>query len=150
MRYAANWPVVAARERFSARALREPDGDLWLVQLNLEKPVLALTRQTNLDALGLDDRVSTGRIHLTSRVDPDPLLDTCGQLADAVYDWWEGSPPLLVYRSRTMPAVGRNVAFTATAPRRTVEARRLREATALHTHLVLRAGFTVPDDWLAE
>jgi hypothetical protein len=25
----------------------------------------------------------------------------------------------------------------------------LRDATALHAHLVLRAGFTVPNEWLA-
>jgi hypothetical protein len=80
VRYAANRPKVAARERFPARILRENDGELWLVELMIESSVLSLTRQSNLDALGLDDRVSTGRINLTTREDPDPLLDACGQL----------------------------------------------------------------------
>ncbi|HWG72970.1 MAG TPA: hypothetical protein VG184_02820 [Acidimicrobiales bacterium] len=44
MRYAANRPAVAARERFLARAMTEADGDLWLVHLAIPGPVLALTR----------------------------------------------------------------------------------------------------------
>jgi hypothetical protein len=110
---------------------------------------LHLTHQGNLDAPGVDDRVSTGRIGLTRTRDPDPLLETCGRLADAVYDWWKHRAPPLVYRSRTTPSVGRSLAFTREASPRVVIARRLRDATALHVHLVLHAGFTVPDDWLA-
>jgi hypothetical protein len=108
---------------------------------------LRLSHQVNLDALGLDDRISTGRI-AAARADRDTLLDTCGQLADAVFDWWDGRPPPLAYRSRTLPGVGRNLAFTETAEPRVVSARPLRTAVALHAHLVLRAGFTVPDTWL--
>ena len=110
--------------------------------------MLALTYQSNLDALGLDDRVSTGRINITARSDPDPLLDICGHLADAVYDWWNASPPPLLYRSRTMPGVGRNLVFPADTATAIVQARPLREGSALHSYLVLRAGFTVPDRWL--
>jgi hypothetical protein len=128
--------------------MHEPDGQLWLVNLTVDASVLALTRQANLDALGLDDRISTGRLDIASRADPDPLLELCGRLADGVYDWWNGSPPPLLYRSRTMPGIGRNLAFTATVPTSLLRARPLREATALHTYLVLRAGFTVPDSWL--
>jgi hypothetical protein len=149
VRYAANRPVVAARERFVAKTLTETDGELWLVELTDFPRSLHLTRQANLDALGLDDRVSTGRIDIAGRRDPDPLLATCGQLADAVYDWWSGRPPPLVYRSRTAPSVGRSIAFTEAASPRVVRARRLAEATALHTHLVLQAGFTVPSGWLS-
>ena len=58
---------------------------------------------------------ATGRIDVSGRIDLDPLLDTCGHLGDAVYDWWNGSPPPLLYRSRTTPGVGRNIAFTHTA-----------------------------------
>jgi hypothetical protein len=140
---------VAARERFPARLLTEADGELWLVHLARMPPALHLTHQANLDALDLDDRVSTGRIHASARADPDPLLATCAGLADALYDWWLGQPPPLVYRARTVPGVGRNVAFTSTAWPATIRARRLREAVSLHSHLVLRAGFTVPDGWLA-
>ena len=110
-------------------------------------PTLHLTHQATLDTLHLDDRISTGRIGPAGRADPDPLLERCGQLADAVYDWWDHQPPPIVYRSRTTPT-GRNVAFTATASPQAVTARRLRDATALHVHLVLRLGFTVPAEWL--
>ncbi len=148
MRYAANRSAAAARERFLARLLTEADGELWLVRLRAVPAGLHLTRQANLDALGLDDRVSTGRVDVGRRRQTDPLLDTCGRLADAVYDWWEGRPPPLVYRTRTMPEQGRTVAFTQSAMPRVVSARRLRDATALHAHLVLHAGFTVPPEWL--
>jgi hypothetical protein len=148
MRYAANRSAVAARERFPARALTEADGDLWLVQLAISGPVLALTRQTNLDALRVDDRVSTGRIDPSGRADPDPLLDTCGRLADAVHDWWSGSAPPLLYRARTSPGIGRSMAFTHTSAWSIQAARPLREATGLHAHLTLRAGFVVPPAWL--
>jgi hypothetical protein len=148
MRYAANLPAVAGRERFPSRALSERDGELWLVRLRLAGPALALTRQANLDALGLDDRVSTGRIDTAGRADSDPLLETCGQLADAVYDWWQGSPPPLLYRARTMPGVGRSVAFTSGSEWSVLDARRLREATALHAFLALRVGFQIPANWL--
>jgi hypothetical protein len=60
VRYAANLPAAAARERFPSRILTERDGDLWPVHLNLSGPALALSGQANLVALGLDDRVSTG------------------------------------------------------------------------------------------
>ncbi|MHB1533156.1 MAG: hypothetical protein ACYC1D_00810 [Acidimicrobiales bacterium] len=148
MRYAANRSAVAARERFPARVLTEAEGDLWVVRLAISGPVLALTRQSNLDALGVDDRVSTGRIHPFGRSDPDPLLDTCGQLADALYDWWHGYPPPLLYRARTAPGTGRSVAFTPTSPWSILAARPLREARGLHAHLTLRAGFVVPSAWL--
>lgn len=148
VRYAANRAAVAARERFSARTLTEADGELWLVALTGFPSALHLTRQANLDALDLDDRVSTGRLGGTARTDPDPLLETCGALADALFDWWAGRPPPLVYRSRTMPEAGRNLAFGAWAAPRVLGAGRLRTARALHVHLVLRGGFTVPPEWL--
>jgi hypothetical protein len=141
--------MVAARERFPSRIITEADGDHWLMALGPISPALQLTRQSNLDVLGLDDRVSTGRILTSGRVDPDPLLETCGLLADALYDWWRGQPPPLLYRSRTMPAVGRSIAFTDSSAVPTVSIGRLRDARALHAHLVLRARFTVPPDWIA-
>ena len=128
--------------------LTEADGELWLVRLRAMPAGLHLTHQGILDALGLDDRVSTGRVDTGRRRHPEPLLDTCGRLADAVYDWWDGRPPPLVYRTRTMPEVGRTIAFTEWTSPRVVSADRLRDATALHTYLVLRAGFTVPQEWL--
>ena len=140
---------MAARERYPARIITEADGDDFVVALQPMPPALRLTRQANLDVLGLDDRVSTGRIAITERSDPDPLLETCGRLADAMYDWWAGSPPPLLYRSRTMPATGRCIAFTESVFVPAVALGRLRDARSLHAHLVLRARFTVPPDWLA-
>lgn len=148
VRYAANRAGAAARERFPARMLTEVDGDLWLVRLEALPAGLRLTRQATLDALGLDDRVSTGRIDVGGRRRSDPLLDTCGRLVDAVYDWWDGRPPPLVYRTRTMPEVGRTIAFMEWTSPVVASAGRLREATALHAYLVLGAGFTVPESWL--
>lgn len=107
---------------------------------------LDLTRPSNLDALLVDD--STGRIDIGARTDPDPLFETCRRLADAVYDWWAGRPPPFVCRSRTMPEVGCNAAFIASASPRVVFARPLRQARGLHAHLVLSAAFTVPNAWL--
>jgi hypothetical protein len=149
VRYAANLAVVAARERFPGRMITEVDGDSWVVRIDSAPPPLHLTHQSNLDALNLDDRVSTGRINPTSRSDPDPLLETCGRLADAVYDWWGGSPPPLLYRSRTVPSTGRSIAFSEWASVRAGVVGRLRDAASLQTELVLRAGFTVPPAWLA-
>ncbi|MGH8999180.1 MAG: RES domain-containing protein [Acidimicrobiia bacterium] len=146
VRYAANRPAVAARERFTTRALTHADGELWLVQLERMPSGLHLTHQVNLDTLGLDDRVNTGRVGVRRGADPDPLLGVCGELADAIYDWWDHHPPPLVYRARTIPA-GRNIAFTSTAASRAVRVGRLRDAPALHAHLVLRSGFTVPSTW---
>jgi hypothetical protein len=110
---------------------------------------LHLTHQSNLDALNLDDRISTGRIDVTSRRDPDPLLETCGRLADSVFDWWEGTPPPIVYRTRSMPDPGRSIAFMQWTPCQVASVRQLREATALHAHLVLEAGFSVPREWIS-
>ncbi|HEX3947347.1 MAG TPA: hypothetical protein VHW47_06555 [Acidimicrobiales bacterium] len=149
VRYAANRPAAAARERFGERAIGEADGGLWLVALDGLPPALHLTRQATLDALGLDDRISTGRLDIIGRPDGDPLLDTCGRLTDRVHDWWDGRPPPLVYRTRTMPAEGRSIAFGPSARFTVRSARPLREATALHASLVLHAGFTVPEAWLA-
>jgi hypothetical protein len=89
-----------------------------------------------------------GRIDPSGRTDPDPLLDRCGQLADAVYDWWRKSPPPLSYRARTSPGIGRSIAFTQETVSSVQTARPLREATTLHTRLTLLNGFEVPSPWL--
>jgi len=106
---------------------------------------LYLTHQTNLDALGVDDRVSTGRLAGDRDEDADPLLDTCGRLIDALYDWWGQPPPIVPGPPRS------GAASRSRAPRkqRFMMSGQLRDATALHAHLVPRAGFTVPNEWLA-
>ena len=118
------------------------------MHLHVRKPVLSLTRQANLDRLAIDDRISTGRIDPSTRIDPDPLLQVCGEFADAVFDWWNGHPPPILYRSRTTPTFGRNIAFTDKTDYAVLDAKPLHEATALLASLVLRAGFEVPSPWL--
>ena len=122
------------------------DGDLYLVELTVAAPALLLTRQVILDALGLDDRINTGRV---DRPGPrgDALLDTSQSLADAAFDWWHGTPPPLVYRTRSLPSA-RSMAFTAAAGIDIVGARPLHEARRLLTVLVGSHGFSVPSAWL--
>lgn len=85
VRYAANDAVAAARERFPGQMITERDGGLVLVRLDGSPDALHLTRQRNLDALGVDDRVSTGRVD-PGRPGGDPLLAVSRALADAVFD----------------------------------------------------------------
>lgn len=144
VRYAANRVDAAALERFPARTITDADGDIQLVCLLGSPAALHLTRQGNLDALALDDRVSTGRLDDT---DHDPLLATSQALSDAVYDWWDTAPPPLVYRTRSMPSA-RSLAFTATTAWDAMTSRPLRQASSLLTHLVIQRDFTVPETWL--
>jgi hypothetical protein len=141
VRYGASRAVAAARERFPGKILNGIDGELFLVELTIATSALVLTHQSVLDALGLDDRINTGRIDLPGP-QGDALLDTSQSLADAVFDWWNGSPPALVYRTRTVPSA-RSVAFTSSVGINIVRARPLREARRLLAVLVARHGFTV-------
>jgi hypothetical protein len=147
VRYAANDPIAAARERFPARRITAAAGDLRLVRLQGPPPALHLTHQGNLDALGPDDRVNTARLDRPLPGGGDPLLAVSQALADAVHDWWEGHPPPIVYRTRRVP-VARSLAFTQWCTWDGAEARRLRDATALLIALVTHHGFDVPDTWL--
>jgi hypothetical protein len=146
VRYAATTPVAAARERFPGRVLTEADGNLRLVRLGGWPSALHLTRRATLDALGLDDRVSTGRLDQPGP-HGDPLLVTAQRLSDAVYDWWDGIPPPLVYRTRSTPSA-RSIAFTGTLAWESSSSALLREAVGLLVGLVTRHGFTVPEHWL--
>lgn len=147
MRYAANDPVAAARERFPSLRIAPAAESLRLVQLWDPPSALHLTHQANLDALGVDDRINTGRLDAGLGDDGDPLLELCQQLSDRVYDWWDGRPPPIVYRTRHMPAA-RSMAFTKHVTWGTVRSRPLREATALLVELVTHHGFDVPSAWL--
>ena len=144
-RYAASDPVAAAREWFPGRRLAEAHGDLVLVRLDDPLTALHLTHQRTLDALDLDDRINTGRLDAPGGA--DPLLAMSQELAGRTWDWWNGFPPPLVYRTRTMPAA-RSIAFHQRTTWVAVEARHLREAQALLVTLVLHHGFDVPEAWL--
>jgi hypothetical protein len=114
--------------------ITEADGGLHLVRLDGAPSALHLTRRGNLDAFGVDDRLSTGRLD-DPGVHGDPLLATAQQLSDAVFDWWNGAPPSLVHRTRSTPSA-RTMAFelvrsssrTSTGARRSARApaRRIR------------------------
>lgn len=144
MRYAANRSVAALRERFPGRTITSRSAELFVVELAADTAALHLTHQGNLDALGVDDRINTGRLDTPGG---DALLDLGQELSDALYDWWAGDPPAIVYRTRSVPSA-RSVAFRegALTP---VRARPLREATRLLATLVARHGFTVPGAWLS-
>lgn len=147
MRYPANDPVAAARERFPSRRIGPNAADLQLVQLHGPPSALHLTHLANLDALGLDDRVNTGLLDRPLPGGIDPLLAVSQQLSDAVYDWWDHLPPPLVYRTRSTPTA-RSMAFTRTCTWQRVDSRRLQDATALLVELVAFHGFDVPTAWL--
>lgn len=148
VRYGANSPVAAARERFQTRRIAEPHGDLCLVRMEGPPSALHLTHQVNLDVLQLDDRINTGRLDEPIGPNGDPLLNVSQRLSDAVFDWWKGQPPPVAYRTRTLP-VARSMAFTSSVgwdgP---VESRSLREAVGLLVELVVVHGFDVPAHWL--
>ncbi len=147
VRYAANDPVAAARERFPARRLTVAAAELSLVRLVGPPAALHLTHQANLDALGLDDRVNTARLDQPLHGSGDPLLAVSQQLADAVHGWWAGTPPPIVYRTRSVPAA-RSIAFTRSTTWTDVTGRNLSDARALLVALVTHHGFDVPAGWL--
>ena len=147
VRYAANDPVAAARERFPARRITPAASDLHLVRLEGPPAALHLTHQSNLDTLGLDDRVNTARLDQRMPGSGDPLLAVSQHLADAVYDWWATTPPPIVYRTRSVPAA-RSIAFTRSVTWAHVTAGHLRHASALLVALVTHHGFDVPEAWL--
>lgn len=96
------------RERYFASGRYIPDDHQHqvLVHLTTTRPfrVLDLRTEANLDALGVDDRISTSH---------EPSVWSCGhRLADQARQWW---PQLdgIVYRSRTTPTTSVNVAFFA-------------------------------------
>ena len=103
VRYAATTPVAAAQERFPSRRIGPDATALHLVQLQGPPAALHLTHQTNLDALELDDRINTGRLDRPLPLDGDPLLVTCRQPPDAVFDWWDETR----HRSSTEPGARR-------------------------------------------
>lgn len=136
-RYAGADLVGAFRERYRASGLVIPADhtEHYLIELVTRRPmrVLDLRTERNLDALGVDDQISTGQ--------HDSIWETCQRLADAARSWW---PDLgaVVYRSRTTPQQSANYAFFAHHQFRT-RAWPLGERTDILTDLVLRQRFTL-------
>lgn len=138
VRYAARSVAGTARERYLAtgRYIPADHGGHHLVRLEAVRPlrVLDLRSEANLDALGVDDRISTGR-------EPE-VWAACHRLTVALRAWWGDGLDGIVYRSRTTPASSANLAFFATTAFE-LHSRRLADAADVLTRLVLDHGFTV-------
>jgi hypothetical protein len=136
-RYAGESLVGAFRERYWATGLVIPADHAahHLVRLVAARHlrVLDLRTELNLDALRVDDQISTGQ-------HPD-VWDTCHRLADAVRRWWSDLDAV-VYRSRTTPETSANFAFF-TDEAFAIESWRLEDRIDMLTDLVLRHGFTM-------
>lgn len=137
VRYAGDAARVAMRERFdgSARIVGIPELDLRLVELTGAVSVLDLRREQNLDALGLDDQVSTAR-------SPE-VWAGCQLLVDRVHEWFGLRCHGLVYRSRTTPERSANLAFFEHAPLTARDLGPLGDQEALLASCVLSDGFAV-------
>ena len=143
-RYAGTSLRGALRERYFASGRYIPDDHHHhvLVHLTTNRPfrVLDLRTEANLDALGIDDRISTSH---------EPAVWRFGhRLADQARRWW---PQLdgIVYRSRTTPTTSINVAFFA-AVAFEIEARPFVASGADLDDLVLHDQFTIGFDYGAE
>ena len=137
VRYAADSLRAAMRERFDAegRVVSQAHLDLRVVELAGRVTVLDLRQERVLDALGLDDQISTSRA-------PD-VWAACHVLTDRLERWYGERLGGIVYRSRTTPQRSANLAFTRRA---TLEARDLgplRRQEALLTACVTAEGFLV-------
>lgn len=96
--------------------------------------VLDLRREAVLDALGLDDRISTGH-------EPD-VWAAAHHLTDLVVAWWGEAVHGIAYRSRTTPQTSANVALFRHASL-AGRSQRLDRTRPFLDILVVRHGFTV-------
>lgn len=130
---------TAMRERFDSedRIISAGHLDLRLIELTGTVKVLDLRQDRNLDALGLDDQVNTGRA--------PGVWQACQLLADLIHTWYGDTLGGIVFRSRTTPQHSANLAlFEHALPGLTPHDRgALRDQEALLTSCVLSDGFTV-------
>jgi len=136
-RYAGATLVGAFRERYRSTGLVIPADHRThhLIRLATTRNVRVLDLRTekNLDALQVDDQISTGQ-------HPD-VWTTCQRLADSARRWWTDIDAIL-YRSRTTPESSLNWAFFG-ANGFDIESWPLGERIDVLTALVLHEGFTV-------
>jgi hypothetical protein len=136
-RYASTELVGAFRERYRATGLVIPIDHAahHLVRLVAARHlrVLDLRTERNLDALDVDDQISTGQ-HAD-------VWATCHRLADAARRWW-ADLDAIVYRSRTTPTTSANFAFFADDGF-AIESWGHADRPDILTELVLRHGFTL-------
>ena len=125
------------RERFDRdrRHLAATHLDLHLVRVSGTIRVLDLRRDDTLDALGLDDQISTSRA---------PDVWAAGQrLSDLVAAWFGARCHGIAYRSRTTPQRSANLAFFEHAPLQPDDLGPLRTQPALLDSCILSDGFAV-------
>lgn len=138
VRYAATTPPGAARERYrdSGSYIPPDHGGHYLVTLSPTGPlrVLDLRQERILDALGVDDRISTSH-------EPDVIADA-QRLTDLVVAWWGDTVHGIAYRSRTTPETSTNVAIFEAAPLRG-RSQALHRARRLLDTLIVRHDFTI-------
>lgn len=137
VRYAATTAHGAARERYRDTGLLIPSdhAEHHIATLSGELTVLDLRREVVLDALALDDRISTGR---------EPTVwESAQELSDRAAGWWGADVHAVVYRPRTTPETAGNVALYRHAPLDCTSVP-LHACTDLLDELRLR-GFTI--DW---
>jgi hypothetical protein len=137
VRYAAQTRLGALRERFAeqGRVVSRDELRLHLVEVTGVLRVLDLRHERNLDVLGLDDQISTGR-------SPD-VWSAAQRLSDLVHDWYGERCHGIAYRSRTTPQTSGNLAWWASAPVTLTDLGRLREQDDLLVTAILAQGFTV-------
>lgn len=114
------------------------DERLCLVELTGRLQVLDLRREANLDALGLDDQISTSRAA--------DVWTVAQELADRVDAWFGARCHGFVYRSRTTPERSANLAFGRAAPLTPRMVGRLGDLDNLLVAAVLSDGFTI-ESW---
>lgn len=139
VRYAGLTARGAARERWDPdRRIAAADGQAWVTRLKGTARVVDLRRETILDQLGLDDRISTARDVQT--------WHTCQALGDRLRTWLPGLEAI-VYRSRTTPETSANIVWHDAACLKVEGAARLADCGDLLDRLVLADGFTVDFQW---
>jgi hypothetical protein len=137
VRYAATTAHGAARERYRDTGMLVPSdhAEHHIAALSGELTVLDLRREAVLDALTLDDRISTAR---------EPTVwESAQELTDRAARWWGPDVHALVYRPRTTPETSANVALYRHASLDCTSAP-FHACTDLLDELRLR-GFTI--DW---
>jgi hypothetical protein len=125
------------RERFdhAGRLVTDQDLDAHLVELTGQVRVLDLRKEATLDALGLDDQLSTSRA-------PD-IWAASQRLSDLTECWFGEQMDGIVYRSGTAPEHSANLAYFAHTPLRARDLGRLRDQEELLLTCVDADQFTI-------
>jgi hypothetical protein len=108
---------------------------LHVVELVGEVRVLDLRADRTLDALGLDDQISTSR--------QPQVWQTAQQLADRIHSWFGDRCGGIAYRSRTTPQRACNLALFHHCGLTAIDRGMLGEQQGLLTALIVSDGFAI-------